>query len=333
MKRVTIKEVANEAGVSISAVSRAFSEGSSLAHEKRTRILEVAEELGYRPSTLAQGLVRNRSNTVTLVSGEMSDPFDAIFLEQLAEALSDRGKRLIVAPASKQGPERGGMFQALDDRSDVVIVAAGTMPLNASEACVRVGLPVILTGRILDIVGIDCVAADNEEGGRQAAMLLVRTGCRQPVYFGFAERSIADQERQAGFCMAFSEMGSNVSADYAVARSAETVFDDAVRMLSARNQPDSVFCATDRLAFGVIEAARAQGLNVPGDISVIGFNNIPAAAWRSYRLTTINYPVSRVVTAILNMMDQRMENPGMARQHLRIPVSLVVRDSTRVLGQ
>ena len=333
MKRVTIKEVALQAGVSISAVSRAFSEGSSLTPEKRTRVLAVAEQLGYRPSSIAQGLVKKRSNSVTLVSGPMTDPFDAMFLEQLAEALSDRGKRLIVAPGSKQGPERGGMFQALDDRSDVVVVAAGTMPLDASEACVRVGLPVILAGRILDIAGIDCVAADNEEGGRQAAQLLLRTGCRQPVYFGFAERSMADQERQAGFCRAFCEMGSEVTAAYAVARSVETIFDDATLMLSSRQQPDSVFCATDRLAFGVIEAARAQGLAVPGNVSVIGFNNIPAAAWRSYRLTTINYPVSRVVNAILDTMDRRLANPGLKRQHMRIPVSLVVRDTTRVLNQ
>ena len=333
MKRVTIKEVARTAGVSISAVSRAFSEGSSLAPEKRMRVLAVAGQLGYRPSSIARGLVKNRSNTVTLVSGLMSDPFDALFLEQLAEALFDRGKRLIVAPASKQGTERGGMFQALDDRSDVVIVAAGTMPLDASEACVKVGLPVILAGRILDISGIDCVAADNDEGGRQAAQLLLRTGCRRPVYFGFGKRSMADQERQAGFSRAFSEMGSSIAAGYAVARSVDTIFDDATLMLSARQQPDAVFCATDLLALGVIEAARAQGLAVPESVSVIGFNNIPAAAWRSYRLTTLDYPVSRVVDAILDAMDQRLQNPALERQHMRIPVSLVIRDTTRVLMQ
>ena len=144
---------------------------------------------------------------------------------------------------------------------------------------------------------------------------------------------MADQERQAGFCRAFCEMGSEVSAAYAVARSVETIFDDATLMLSSRQQRDSVFCATDRLAFGVIEAARAQGLAVPGNVSVIGFNNIPAAAWRSYRLTTINYPVSRVVNAILDTMDRRLANPGLKRQHMRIPVSLVVRDTTRVLNQ
>ena len=333
MKRVTIREVAETAGVSISAVSRAFSEGSSLAPEKRIRVREVAERLGYRPSSIARGLVTSRTNCVTLVTGDMSDPFDAMFLEEMAEALSERGKRLIVAPASKQGPQRGGMFQALDDRSDVVIVAAGTMPLDASDACARVGLPVILAGRILESAGIDCVAADNEEGGRLAAQLLLRTGCRHPVYFGSAKRSMADRERQESFSRIFRNSGAEIIVEHAIARSMETIFDDATLMLSGRTQPDSVFCATDRLALGVIEAARALGLSVPEQVSVIGFNNIPASAWRSYRLTTIDYPVSMVVKAILDTMDQRLANPARKLQRKRIPVSLLIRDTTRSLGQ
>ena len=145
MKRATIKDVARQTGVSVSAVSRAFS-GGSVRASKKAKILRVAKELGYRPSAAARSLVRRKSHAVTLVTGRMHDSFDSQFLERMAEALADTGRRMIVAPASKQNEASGGVYQAIDDRSDAVVISAGTMPLEASQACVRVGLPVILAG-------------------------------------------------------------------------------------------------------------------------------------------------------------------------------------------
>jgi len=327
MKRVTIKDVARVAGVSVSVVSRSFSNGS-VAPETRARVQAAARELGYRPSHLARGLVSSRTNTVTLVTGQMSDPFDALFLETLAEALSDRGTRLVVAPASKQTAEAGGMFQALDDRSDAVIIAAGTIPLEASADCVKAGLPVILAGREPPAEGIDGVAADNADGGRQAAELLLRTGRRRAAFYGLSRPTFSDRERARGFVETMKAAGREVAVQRAATPADKAAFEGAAAILSTPDRPDAIFCATDRLAFGALEAARALGLAVPQDVSVIGFNNIPAAARRSYRLTTLDYPVAAVVETILSLLDRRLASPGAATAFRRIPVRLVIRDTT-----
>lgn len=326
--RISIKDVAKEAGVSVSAVSRALSNGS-LSAEKRTRVMAVVERLGYRPSSIARGLVQGQSGTVTLVTGRMWDNFDASFLECLAEGLADSHRRLVVAPASRQRGSRGGIYQALEDQSDAVIVAAGTLPIEASRVAVSIGVPVILAGRILDEPGIDCVAADNADGGRQAADLILRTGCRAPAYFGFREPSAADEERGAAFLVACANAGTPARLIREADRDDEDLFEAVSGILARSDRPDAIFCATDRLALGVIEAARSLGIAIPTELSIVGFNNVPVAARPTYRLTTINYPVSRVVAEILDVLETRLKNPEAPPIRRRIPVGLIVRDTTR----
>jgi DNA-binding LacI/PurR family transcriptional regulator len=326
--RVSIKDVAREAGVSVSAVSRALSNGRVSA-EKRSRVLEVVDRLGYRPSSIARGLVQGQSGTVTLVTGRMWDNFDASFLECLAEGLADSQRRLVVAPASRQTGTRGGIYQALDDQSEAVIIAAGTMPIEASRAAVSVGVPVILAGRILEEPGVDCIAADNAEGGRQAADLLLRSGCVAPAYFGFREPSAADEERGAAFLSACAAAGREARLIRQADRDDADLFEAASALLARSDRPDAIFCATDRLALGVIEAARSLGIAIPAQLSVVGFNNVPVSARHTYRLTTINYPVSRVVAEILDVLDTRLARPDAPSIRRRIPVGLIVRDTTR----
>ena len=328
MKPATIKDVARHAGVSVSAVSRALS-GGSVSASKKADVLRVAKELGYRPSTAARSLVRRQSHSVTLVTGRLHDSFDSQFLDCLAEALADTGRRLIVAPASKQFAASGGVYQAIDDRSDAVVIAAGTMPLEDSRACVRAGLRVILAGRELEEQGVDSVVAANADGGRQAAELFERTGCRNPIYFGSGSESFSDRERFEGFRDQLAGRGMQTRAFRARGQEEEAIYEAASRMLGSPDRPDAVFCGTDRLALGVIEAARSLRLPIPGDVSVIGFNNVPGAARRTYRLTTLDYPVTQIVAEIMSILEARVANPELPPIRKRIPVGLIVRGTTR----
>ena len=328
MKPATIKDVALHAGVSVSAVSRALS-GGSVSASKKADILRVAKELRYRPSTAARNLVRRQSHAVTLVTGRLYDAFDSQFLDCLAEALSDTGRRLIVAPASKQNAASGGVYQAIDDRSDAVVIAAGTMPLESSRTCVRAGLRVILVGRELEERGVDSVVAANADGGRQAAELFERTGCRKPIYFGSDSESFSDCERFGGFRDYLAGRGIQTRAFRARGREEEAIYEAASRLLVDPDRPDAVFCGTDRLAFGVIEAARALRLPIPGNVSVIGFNNVSAAARRTYQLTTLDYPVNQIVAEIMSTLEARVAKPERPPMRKRIPVGLIVRGTTR----
>ena len=329
MTRVTIKDVARIAGVSPSAVSRVFTDGASASPATREKVLTVARDLGYRPSLIARGLVGTRTNLVTLVMGRMHDPFDALFLDELAEALSRRGTRLMLASAGRDAPSDSGLLQALDYKSDAVIVAAGTMSPQHAELCVRAGLPVILSGRVLDAPGVDSVLADNVGGGRQAAELLIRTGCRRLAYLGRGGATFSDRERFEGFSAAAAKAGLDVASTAVTDRDHGAVFQAATDLFAGPAPPDGLFASTDSMAIAAIEAARAVGLAVPGDVSIIGFNNVPAAARRSYRLTTLDYPIPSVVSGILELLDSRLAEPERASEIRRIPTRPVVRETTR----
>lgn len=331
MKKATIREVASAAGVSTAAVSRAFS-GGVVAEDTRRKVLDIANELGYRPSQVARRLVRQRSDMVTLVTGRMADPFDAVFLEALAEALNERQIRLVVAPASRQLDDTGGVFQALEDRSDAVIIAAGTMPLETSDLLVRSGLPVFLAGRVIEAPGIEGVVAENADGGRQAAELFVRTGCERLAYLGLKDPTFSDRERGDGFAATAAEMGRQTEMLRIAGSDDDHVFDTLTGILARRERPDAIFAATDRLAFLAIDAIRALGLRVTDDVSVIGFNNVATAGSRSYQLTTIDYPATAAVTALLTLLDRRLKEPDAPETNIRIPVNLVLRNTTVTLA-
>jgi len=329
MERVTIKNVAREAGVSISAVSRVLTPGGSASPETRERVKEAAKKLGYRPSLLARGLVSNKTSLVTLVGGSLSDPFDAMLVENLSEALGKRGTRLLLTSTISQSADENGLLQALDYQSDGVIVSAGTVSLEDSAFCVKAGLPVILAGRILEADGVDCVLADNQDSGRQAAELFLRTGCQCPAYLGLGGATFSDRERFEGFESALSLAGVAVAEHGVEERDHAAVASGATRLLCSNTRPDAIFCSNDGIAIAVIEAARGLGIAIPKDLSIIGFNNNQMAAWRSFQLTTFDYPTSLLVENVVSLLDNRLEDRERPTEIRRIPTELVVRATTR----
>jgi DNA-binding LacI/PurR family transcriptional regulator len=328
MERITIKDVAKAAGVSPSAVSRVFTDGASASADTRTKVLAAADRLGYRPSLLARGLVGNRTRLVTLVAGDLANPFDTVFLDQLAAALAAQDMRLLLVSASG-GSQEDALLQALDYRSDAVIVAAGTMTLAHSELCVRAGLPVILSGRVIEARGVDCVLADNIGGGQRAAVLLVRTGCARLAFLGLGAPTFAGRERGEGFAEAARWQGAEVVFHGLESGHHEAAFAAVTQMLSSANPPDGIFCSNDSIAFAAIEAARALHVRIPEDVSIIGFNDVVMAGWRSFDLTTLAYPVADLVDAVIGLLGSRLAELSRADIVTRIPVRLVPRNTTR----
>ena len=329
MNRITIKDVAREAGVSPAAVSRVFTRRASSSRKTQEKVHAAADSLGYRPSMLARGLVGDRTNLVTFVAGRMIDPFDAIFLDRFSETLAARGIRILLASATSSRPDDNGLLHALDYQSDAVVVSAGTVSSEHSKACVRAGLPIVLLGRIVTLPGVDSVLADNIKGARQAAELLLRTGCRRLVYLGRGGVTFSDKERFQGFSDALTEAGVSFSSHSVEGASDDATFNAAISLLSSSVHPDGVFCGSDSIAFCVIEAARALGLAVPDDLSVVGFNNVPPANWRSFQLTTIEFPIGQTIDTIVDLLDRRLADPGRLSEVRRIPTQLIIRTTTR----
>jgi DNA-binding LacI/PurR family transcriptional regulator len=204
------------------------------------------------------------------------------------------------------------------------------MSLEHSEACVKNGLPVILMGRVVDQFGVDCVIADNPNGARMAAELLLRTGCTNLAYLGRGGATYSDRERRDGFLATVAAAGVSASCHAVFGGIDDKVlFAAATTLLSGANRPDAVFCGNDSLAFAVIEAARSLGISIPADLSIVGFNNVPQAGWRSFNLTTIDLPVTACISMAMQLLSRRPGGEEYAPEVCRIPVELVVRGTTR----
>ncbi len=329
MGRVTIKDVARAAGVSASAVSRVFTEGASASADTRSKVLAAAETLGYRPNALARGLVGDRTNLIALVIGRTRNIFDSLFLDTLAESLARRRQRLLVSPVQGNESADEGLMSALDYQADAVVVAAGTAPLEISERCTRLGVPILLMGRVIEDAGVDCILGDNRDGARQAAELLVATGCTRIAYLGRGHGVFSDGERRQGLTEALTAQGLDLADEAMVNMEEDHGFAAAVALLSRRHRPDAVFCGNDIIAFGVIEAAQALGITIPDELSVVGFDNLPMADWPSYRLTTVDYPITATVEAVVERLERRLATPRLPPAVQRIPTRLVVRETTR----
>ncbi|MEO6624127.1 MAG: LacI family DNA-binding transcriptional regulator [Burkholderiaceae bacterium] len=330
---VTAAEVAKRAGVSRSAVSRAFTPGASVSNASRERILKAATHLGYRVNRLAQSLIHARSNVIGLVGADLQQPFHAHLLASLSSALLAEGFQCMLLNAANAQRDVGSLIErVLEYRVFAIIVMAGTPPSRIVEECRDNGVSVIVINKPLPGLAVDTVVADHGAGGALAAAQLLAAGCRTLGVVSSGARTASLTRRLDAFCARAAEAGVPVRVwregptDYQGGRSA------ALAML-AEAPLDGVFCVTDLLALGFLDAARFEcGRRVPEDLSVIGFDDITQAGWSAYRLTTLSQPVSELTAAVMAMVLRRVEDPVAPHALTTVPVSLVARSTVRGLA-
>lgn len=330
-RQVTSIDVARRAGVSQSTVSRTFSRGDSVSAATRERVLAAAQELGYRPSAIARSLSTQRTNIVGFVISGISSPYYSYVLEKFTARLQEEDKRMLLFHAAPNQEIDEILPMVLEYRVDALVIIASTLSSEMADECVRSGIPVILFNRNVFNSQASVVCCDNVEGGRLAANVLLNSGHRRPAYIAGPVNTSTNVEREKGFFDRLRERGVvaplRAQAEYSYASGYEA----AMELLGRAKPPDAIFCASDIIAMGALDAARALALAVPEAVSIIGFDDIPMAGWEAYQLTTIHQPVNRMIEATMAMLHQRLDDPGQPPETELIPVNLVVRTSVRGL--
>ncbi len=327
---VTAAEVAHHAGVSRSAVSRAFTPGASVSKDARQRILKAADDLGYRVNRLAQSLNSARSNLIGLVGTDLQQPFHAGLLAELSGALLADGFQCMLLNAANAARDMSALIaRVLEYRVCAIVVMAGTPPSRIVLECLNNGVPVILINKLLPKLAVDTVIADHAAGGRLAAERLLAAGCTRLAVVSSAARTASLLGRIEAFRARAAESRVRVRlwqegpTDY---RSGC----EAARAVLADDTIDGVFCVTDLLALGFVDAARHEcGRRIPDELSVIGFDDIPQAAWSAYALTTFRQPVAALASAVMQAIRRRADEPGAPPRLETVPVELVVRSTVR----
>ena len=328
---VSARDVAEAAGVSRTAVSRTFTPGASVAPATRARVIAAAEALGYQVNSLARSLTRAESGLVALIVAELDTPYRSQLVSILTERLQLAGKlAMIINTDRSDASVEAALRQAIGYRTDAAIVLSGMPDPALADLCLRNGLQLVLINRDEALPGTVRVRLDDEQAGAAAARTLLRVGCTRPALATSAPATTSLAARASGFLAALQEQGITPI----IAAHGPTHYDTGLalgtQLLTCADPPDGVFCVTDLLAFGVMDAARHRfGLQIPQDLSVIGFDDIPQAGWEAYGLTTFAQPINGIADACVAWLSRPTQGDSAETVHLS--AQMIWRKSVRAL--
>ncbi len=332
--RITAQQVAAIAGVSQSAVSRVFTPGASASPRTVAKVQKAALELGYRPNSLARAMVSGKSRMIGLVVAYLQNQFYPDAMERLSSQLQEKGYHLLVFLAAQtEGNIDRVVSEILDYQVDGIIAASVAMSSDLSERCRQVGVPLVLFNRSQDDPGLSSVTSDNRAGGRQVAEFLVAGGHQRIAYIAGWEGASTQRDREAGFVEGLQAAGQPLYAR-AVGNFKLEDAAAATRQLfevPAGDRPDAVFVANDHMAFKVMDVLRFElGLAVPDDVSVVGYDDVQAAGWQAYNLTTVRQPANQMVSETVRLLLAQIEAENTPPSQIKIGGPLVLRGSSRI---
>ncbi len=329
--KVTSMEVARLAGVSQSAVSRVFTPGASASKKTIEKVRKAAKELGYRPNVLARAVVSGKSRIIGLVVAYLNNQFYPEALERLTNTLQERGYHVLIFMASHQAGNIDNVIEEiLDFQVDGIIAASVALSSDLSDRCRTAGVPMVLFNRAQDDTSMSSVTSDNVAGGRKAAEFLLAGGHKKIGYIAGWEGASTQRDRETGFVSALLEAGVTLHAREVGNFVAEEARQATLQMFEV-DPPDAVFVANDHMAISVIDTLRFElGLTVPGDVSVIGYDDVTVASWPAYNLTTIRQPANRMVAETVDILLSKIEDSDARPRRVEIDGPLIVRGSARI---
>lgn len=329
--KVTSAEVAARAGVSQSAVSRVFTPGASASAKTVEKVKAAAEELGYRPNVLARAMVSGKSRIIGLVVAYLNNHFYPVALELLSNELQKQGYHVLIftAPNSVDGVDNL-VQELMDYQVDGIIAASVSMSSTLADRARLAGIPVVLFNRGLDGSGLSAVTSANIEGGRKVAQFLVAGGHKRIAHISGWAGSSTGRDRAIGFKDGLETAGQTLLAEIDGLYSREAASKAARDLMARETPPDAIFVGNDHMAFAVMDTLRFElGMRVPDDVSIVGYDDVPMAAWAAYDLTTVRQPVNKMVTTTIDTLLGQINDPSRKPHKTEIPGPLIARGSAR----
>jgi LacI family transcriptional regulator len=329
---VTIREVADAAGVSVATASRALSGRRRVSPAAEAAVLAASERLGYRANTVARSLRMRSTATVGMVVPRISNPYFPLLVEVVERQLSATGRELLLCDSQNDVAIEAARVDALLDRQvdGLLFIACDGAASLATLARASARVPVIQMDRYVDGHDGDFVGVDNETGMRDVIAHLVATGART---FALVSSRTVDSSARTRLHTYREAVGHIDPAgaervllgDYDVSWGLEA----ARRLLADGPLPDAIVCGADIIALGVVAALGEVGIRVPGDVAVTGFDDIGFAAISAPPLTTLRQPADAIAAEGVRMLTERLAGADGLFHRRTFRPQLVVRASTR----
>lgn len=328
---VTLKDVAELAGVSRSAVSRTFTDGASVSDKMRRKVEKAAAKLGYSPNFLARSLTTRRTKLIGLVSNNFHNPIFLEVFDLFTSGLQDRGLRPLLVNLSDETDPENSVRMLRQYSVDGVIVASSTLPPGFAKAFRDAGVPVVHSfGRHNTAPQVHVVGIDNIECGRMAARELVARRYRSVAFLGGPERATSTQDRLAGFAEEMARYPEiSVSHSFANNYSFDAGRKEMLRLFDDGAISEAYFCGDDVLSIGALSAIADRGVSCPEDIGIIGLNDMEIAGWENINLTTIRQPIRQIIRSSVELMEAILEEPDRYPEARLFPCTIVERGTLR----
>jgi len=323
-------DVAKLAGVSQSAVSRAFTPGASIAEKTRKKVLNAAEDLGYYQNMMARSLVTKRSNIIALAISYLENPFYAQVVKELSERLRETNRHILLFIAPDGNQVDPALERVLNYQIDALIMSGTKASKDLTTRFKKAGVPIIQINRKADYFGISTVQGEDHRGGEIVGRHLLSGGHKRFAFISGIVGSSTSLAREDGYRDFLQSHGINDVQVVCGNNTFEAATSVVRSLLNTKTPPDAIFCASDYMAFAAIDVAKNEfGLGIPNDLSVVGFNNVPGAGHVAYDLTTFSQPASKMVQEAVKLVDELIAQPNSRAKHLLVPGELIVRGSSR----
>lgn len=327
---VTIKDVARQANVSVATVSRVFSGANAVREETSRRIRDVAAKLRYTPHVGARSLITSKTHTLGVLLPDLYGEFFSEIIRGIDAAAREASFHLLVSSSHSDSREVESAMRSMRGRVDGLILMSPDIDADTLVANLPEGQPFILLNSAVRNTGIASVSISNMRGAREMVRHLVSHGHRRIAFIAGARGNIDSSQRRRGYRSALSE--ARLPADPALEMKGDFTEDSgyeaALRLIDLSPRPTAIFAANDAMAIGALSALRDEGIEVPRDMAVAGFDDIPIARHMSPALSSVHVPIAELgKRACKRLIDALARPEEYEPRHEVLRTTLVVRAS------
>jgi len=330
---IRLKDIAQEIGVSVSTVSRALHDRNQkykISEEVRSQIIDTAKDMGYSPNQIARGLKLKKSLEIGIVVPDISNPFFATLVKNIARHLQQSGYSMSVYDSDENmTSEKRAMQLVIEKRVDGIILASVGLGSKHIQELSHRKIPFVMVDRCIDDIEVDSVSVDNIKGAYMATKYLIKEGHQKIAFIQGLHGTYSNERRLLGYRQALGEAGIQERKEYILGDDFRTLngFLETKTLLSLPDPPSAIFTAGDLIALGALQAIKEAGLNIPNDISLLTFDDPMYTNYFSPPMTAVAQPIEQMGEIAVKLIVNRISGSFTSIRKILLDPQLIVRES------
>lgn len=329
--RVTIKDVAKAAGVSVATASRAVGGYGYVSEKTREKVLKAAKDLSYRPHAVAKSMVTGVTQVIGFVVGDIKNPFFASLAGEIDDVISSEGYNLIIYTTDENIEKEKRAVESLIERQvdGLIIAPASCREYSHINALTEMDIPLVIIDRMIKDLKADTIVAQNEEGAYEATSYLIKKGHDNIGFLSDSFDITSNAERLAGYIRALNE--HNIAVDESLIKEGNYSVKDGYRnaaiLINNRKRPSAIFASNNLMTEGLLLAAKDMKIDIPEELAVIGFDDLEWYQLICPQVSVVRQPIHEIGNIAAKYLLQRIDKNRIPYRITRLNTELIIRES------